>query len=186
MSVRRILTIDNAADLAVLKQVSKPVEAVDADVRALMDDIEQLWSPRASQDGVTLMIGYEGDTELAAEIDPMRLKQVFNNLIGNALKFARNGMVEARLKAWAEGDLIHMEARVRDDGPGIDADKVDDIFEPFVHGSGPDGAGLGLAVVQAVVRAHRGELRLRSRVGRGTCATLVLPLITAAQPDTQE
>jgi CheY-like chemotaxis protein len=132
-----------------------------------MDDVEQLWAPRASQDGVTLMVGYEGDTELAAEIDPVRIKQVFNNLIGNALKFARNGMVEARLKAWVDGSSIRMEARVRDDGPGVDAGRVDAIFEPFVHGSGPDGAGLGLSICRQIVERMDGRIWAENNAGRG-------------------
>lgn len=83
-----------------------------------MDQVQALWAPRAAQDGVTLMVGYEGDTELAGVLDGPRLTQVFNNLIGHALKFARNGMVEASLKAHVIGDRIRLEARVRDDGPG--------------------------------------------------------------------
>src|SRR5690606_37881489 len=61
-------------------------------LRALMDDVQATWAPRASQDNVTLMVSYEGDTELAAVVDGARIKQVFNNLIGNALNFARNGV----------------------------------------------------------------------------------------------
>lgn len=162
-----IRILQDALDLSRAEAGELELTPVPTPLRALMDDVEQLWSPRASQDGVTLMIGYEGDTELAAEVDPMRLKQVFNNLIGNALKFARNGMVEARLKAWAEGDVVHMEARVRDDGPGIDADKVDAIFEPFVHGSGPDGAGLGLSICRQIVDRMDGRIWAENNAGRG-------------------
>jgi signal transduction histidine kinase/CheY-like chemotaxis protein len=136
-------------------------------LRALMDDVQALWEPRASQDNVALMVGYEGDTELAVMIDGVRLKQVFNNLISNALKFARNGVVEARLKAWAEGDRIRMEARVRDDGPGVDAQRVDAIFEPFVHGSGPDGAGLGLSICRQVIQRMDGRIWAENNPGRG-------------------
>ena len=162
-----IRILQDALDLARAEAGELELKPEATPLRALMDDIEQLWSPRASQDGITLMVGYEGDTELAAEIDPMRLKQVFNNLIGNALKFARSGMVEARLKAWTEGDLVHMEARVRDDGPGVDADKVDAIFEPFVHGSGPDGAGLGLSICRQIVDRLNGRIWAENNVGRG-------------------
>ena len=162
-----IRILQDALDLSRAEAGELELTPVATPLRALMDDIERLWSPRASQDGVTLMIGYEGDTELAADLDPMRLKQVFNNLIGNALKFARNGMVEARLKAWAVGDMIHMEARVRDDGPGIDADKVDAIFEPFVHGSGPDGAGLGLSICRQIVDRMTGRIWAENNAGRG-------------------
>ncbi|CAN7226156.1 response regulator [Brevundimonas sp. LjRoot202] len=136
-------------------------------LRALMDDIQAMWAPRASQDNVSLMVGYEGDTELAAVIDSARLKQVFNNLIGNALKFARNGVVEASLKAVATGDHIRLEARIRDDGPGVDADRVDAIFEPFVHGAGPDGAGLGLSICRQIVHRMGGRIWAENNPGRG-------------------
>ncbi len=136
-------------------------------LRALMDDVQAMWEPRASQDNVALMVGYEGDTELAVMIDGMRLKQVFNNLIGNALKFARNGVVEASLKAWGEGDRIRMEARVRDDGPGVDPERVDTIFEPFVHGAGADGAGLGLSICRQIVQRMDGRLWAENNAGRG-------------------
>jgi CheY-like chemotaxis protein len=92
---------------------------------------------------------------------------VFNNLIGNALKFARNGVVEASLKAWAENGVVHMEARVRDDGPGVDADRVDAIFEPFVHGSGPDGTGLGLSICRQIVDRMNGRIWAENNAGRG-------------------
>ncbi|NBB52726.1 response regulator [Rhizobium sp. CRIBSB] len=136
-------------------------------LRALMDDVQALWQPRASQDNVALMVGYEGDTELAAMVDDVRLKQLFNNLIGNALKFARNGVVEASLKAWVQGDRIHMQARVRDDGPGVEPDRVDAIFEPFVHGSGPDGAGLGLSICRQIVMRMDGHIWAENNPGRG-------------------
>ena len=136
-------------------------------LRALMDDIQALWTPRASQDNVTLMVSYEGDTELAALVDGVRLKQVFNNLVSNALKFARNGVVEARLKAVASGTRIRLEARVRDDGPGVDADRVDEIFAPFVHGSGPDGAGLGLAICRQIVDRMDGRIWAENNPGHG-------------------
>lgn len=123
--------LQDALDLSRAEAGELEMNPAPTPLRALMDDIEQMWAPRASQDAVRLMVGYEGDTELTAEIDGVRLKQVFNNLIGNALKFARNGVVEASLKAWSENGVVKMEARVRDDGPGVDADRVDAIFEPL-------------------------------------------------------
>jgi len=162
-----IRILQDALDLSRAEAGELELAPVGTPLRALMDDVEQLWAPRASQDGVTLMVGYEGDTELAAEIDPVRIKQVFNNLIGNALKFARNGMVEARLKAWVDGSDIRMEARVRDDGPGVDAGRVDAIFEPFVHGSGPDGAGLGLSICRQIVERMDGRIWAENNAGRG-------------------
>ncbi|WGM31670.1 response regulator [Brevundimonas sp. NIBR11] len=159
--------LQDALDLSRAEAGELEMNPAPTPLRALMDDIEAMWAPRASQDHVRLMVGYEGDTELSADLDGVRIKQVFNNLIGNALKFARNGVVEASLKAWSENGQVRMEARVRDDGPGVDADRVDAIFEPFVHGSGPDGAGLGLSICRQIVDRMDGRIWAENNAGRG-------------------
>lgn len=178
--------LQDALDLARAEAGELELRPEATPLRAVMDQVEQDWSARASEDGVTLMIGYEGDTELAADIDPGRVRQVFDNLIGNALKFARNGMVEARLKAWAEGDVVHMEARVRDDGPGVDAGRADALFEPFVHGSSKDGAGLGLAICRLIMDRMHGRIWAENNVGRGaTFAFDVSAVRSAAKAEPQ-
>ena len=162
-----IQILQDALDLSKAEAGELELSAAATPLRAVMGEIEQAWVSRASQDGVTLMVSYEGDTELSADVDGMRLKQVFDNLIGNALKYARNGMVEARLKAWVEGDRIQMEARVRDNGPGIDPAHVDAVFEPFVHGAGADGAGLGLSICRHIVERMDGRIWAENNAGRG-------------------
>lgn len=164
-SVLRIL--QDALDLSRAEAGELDLHPEATPLLALMDEVETIWAPRASEDNVTLMVRYEGDTELAAVIDGVRLKQVFNNLISNALKFARNGVVEAGLKATATGNRIRLEARVRDDGPGVDPDRVNVIFEPFVHGSGPDGAGLGLAICRQIVDRMNGRIWAENNPGQG-------------------
>lgn len=158
--------LQDALDLARAEAGELEMNAAPTPLRAVMDEVQTEWAPRATQDGVTLMVGFEGDTELAAQIDGARLKQVFNNLIGNALKFARNGVVEASLKAWADGGQVRIEARVRDDGPGVEADH--DIFEPFVHEAGPEGAGLGLSVCRQIIAAMGGKIWAGNNAGRGS------------------
>lgn len=159
--------LQDALDLSRAEAGELELHPTATPLRALMDDVQATWAPRASQDNVTLMVSYEGDTELAAVVDGARVTQLFNNLIGNALNFARNGVVEAGLKAVADGDRIRLEARVRDDGAGIDADRVDAIFEPFVHGSGQDGAGLGLAICRQIVDRMGGRIWAENNPGRG-------------------
>lgn len=161
-----IRILEDALDLSRAEAGELELHPEVTPLRALMDDVQSMWAPRASQDNVTLMVSYEGDTELAAVVDRTRIKQLFNNLIGNALSFARNGVVEAGLKAVAAGDRIRLEARVRDDGAGIDADRVDAIFEPFVHGAG-DGAGLGLAICRQIVDRMNGRIWAENNPGRG-------------------
>ncbi|MDH1261747.1 MULTISPECIES: sensor histidine kinase [unclassified Pseudomonas] len=112
-----------------------------------------------------------------------------DTLVGTVLNLVENaiqaGGREASLK-------IHLYTRdntlrlcVSDNGPGIEPATLARLGEPFFT-TKTTGTGLGLAVVKAVARAHQGELQLRSRAGRGTCALLILPLIRAAQPMIQE
>ena len=104
------------------------------------------------------------------------------NLIENAIQAAGSG---ARLKVHLFSRGSSLRLCISDSGAGIDAQTLARLGEPFFT-TKTTGTGLGLAVVKAVARAHHGELQLRSRLGRGTCATLILPLIPAAQTIAQE
>lgn len=158
-------TLQDALDLARAEAGELELNAAATPLRAVMDEVQSLWAARANQDGVTFMVGYEGDTELAASLDGPRLKQVFNNLIGNALKFARNGIVEASLKAHVVGDQVRMEARVRDDGPGVDPTRIDQIFD---HAAGFETAGLGLSISRHLIERMDGRIWAENNPGRGS------------------
>ncbi|MGH8355752.1 MAG: sensor histidine kinase [Pseudomonas sp.] len=112
-----------------------------------------------------------------------------DTLVGTVLNLVENaiqaGGREARLKIHLYVRGASLRLCISDNGPGIEAATLARLGEPFFT-TKTTGTGLGLAVVKAVARAHQGELRLRSRAGRGTCATLVLPLIPAAQTVIQE
>ncbi len=182
--------LQDALDLSRAEAGELELHPVPTPLRALMDEIQATWAPRASQDNVTLMVSYEGDTELAAVVDGARLTQVFNNLIGNALNFARNGVVEAGLRAVADGDRIRLEARIRDDGTGIAAERLDTIFEPFMQASGQGGAGLGLAICRQVIDRMGGRLWAENNPGRGATFAFDLEVertqVEAAAPSNVE
>jgi two-component system sensor histidine kinase FlrB len=99
------------------------------------------------------------------------------NLIENAIQASAG---EARLKVhcYTRGNTLRL--CVSDSGSGIEPTVLARLGEPFFT-TKVTGTGLGLTVVKAVARAHQGELTLRSRVGRGTCAQVSLPLFSAAQ-----
>ena len=99
------------------------------------------------------------------------------NLINNAVQA---GGPQVRLKVHLVRRADTLRLTVADSGPGIEPAVLARLGEAFFT-TKTAGTGLGLAVVKAVARAHRGELLLRSRVGRGTCAILELPLILAAE-----
>lgn len=162
-------TLADAVDLARAEAGELVLSPEPILVREVMDEVQQTWGPRARQDGVTLLISFDGDPDLAAELDAGRVRQVFNNLIGNALKFAREGVVEAGLKATVEGDRVRIEGAVRDKGPGIPADRMDSLFD--LQGSSDNhhagGSGLGLAMCRQAVEMMGGRIWAESNVGRG-------------------
>ncbi|ATR82391.1 PAS domain-containing sensor histidine kinase [Pseudomonas sp. HLS-6] len=99
------------------------------------------------------------------------------NLIENAVQ-ASAGQARLKIHLYRREQLLHV--CVSDAGSGIDAGLLARLGEPFLT-TKATGTGLGLAVVKAVARAHQGELQLRSRPGRGTCARVSLPLIGAQE-----
>lgn len=116
--------------------------------------------------------------DLVAHADPERLRQIFANLIDNAIKYGRGeGRVVVRGRAL---DATRVEFAVRDDGPGIPADAVTRIFERFyrvdkARSRAQGGTGLGLAIVKNVVQAHGGDVRVESAPGAGTEFFITLP-----------
>ncbi len=121
--------------------------------------------------------------------DPVRLRQILVNLLGNALKFTEQGHV-ALCTEVVDQDAGHCTAtlRVEDTGPGIAPDQHARVFDAFVqvdaslsrrHG----GTGLGLATAQALARSMGGAITLQSQVGQGAVFTLQLPLATDGPPE---
>ena len=104
------------------------------------------------------------------------------NLIENSLQAAGNGR---RLKVHLYARASVLRISISDNGSGIDAATLIRLGEPFFT-TKATGTGLGLAVVKSVARAHSGSLELRSRPGRGTCATLQLPLLAVLSPTISE
>ena len=103
------------------------------------------------------------------------------NLIENAIQ-ASAGDVRLKVHLYTRGNNLRL--CISDSGSGIDTKVLARLGEPFFT-TKTTGTGLGLTVVKAVARAHQGELQLRSRPGRGTCAQVILPLFSAEQPSAQ-
>lgn len=114
-------------------------------------------------------------------VDPAQIRQVFANLIGNALKFHRPAVPpEVRVTAEAEGDPpAAWRIRVADNGIGFDESQLDRIFQPFqrLHGRGEyEGSGIGLAICRKIVDRHGGDLSARSVPGEGATFEIRLPV----------
>jgi signal transduction histidine kinase len=109
--------------------------------------------------------------------DPYYLRQVFENLVRNACE-AMHDQDDRRLTLRVESAAGSAEVRVTDNGPGIEADKLDQIFQPFVSTKGK-GMGLGLAICREIVEGHGGRLEVESTPGVGATFIVRLPLYDA-------
>ena len=124
---------------------------------------------------------------MRALADDSKLEQILLNLLSNAVKFTqRGGHVSVRCEAADD----HVLTRVQDDGPGIPADRLADIFEPFVQldralGNPREGVGLGLAISRDLARGMQGDLTVESIPGKGSTFTVSLKraAATGAEPE---
>lgn len=140
-------------------------------------------------DGTRVSFGVTGE-ELAMAVvgRPRAFTRALGNLVANATKYSRGGTVDVRLAFSAIGTTgpVTLCAEVIDDGPGIPADKIDRIFEPFNHDLLADqkadgaGFGLGLSIVKQAVELMAGEITVISDCGKGCHVTITLSLERAA------
>lgn len=139
-------------------------------------------------DGTTLRFSVSGAQVPGVLGRPRAFTRALGNLIANATKYAHGGTIDVRL-SFAASDAqgkVTLCAEVIDDGPGIPADKIDRIFEPFNHdllaGQKADatGFGLGLSIVKQAVELMEGEIAVLSDCGKGCRVTITLSLPQAA------
>nr|WP_276510390.1 HAMP domain-containing sensor histidine kinase [Longimicrobium terrae] len=151
-------------------------ELADVPVREVVASAEALVSPQARVKGLHLNVVLR-DPGMVVRADADKLLQVLANLLSNAVKFTESG---GRVGLWCGVVDRAGLFRVTDTGIGIPADKLDDIFEPFVQVRSDltrtaEGTGLGLAISRDLARGMGGELLAESVVGEGSTFTLTLP-----------
>ena len=174
--------VNDILDYAQLQSNDVVVARESFDPVLLVESVIELMAPQAEAAGLTLFYQVGPGLPAEAEGDPGRLRQVLNNLVGNALKFTPRGDVKVTV-SWVEATVstpagIHFE--VRDTGVGLSAEDQARLFGPvphvdqersFQHG----GAGLGLAISRQLVQLMGGQMGLQSQLGRGAKFWFELP-----------
>lgn len=150
-------------------------------IKAVLERAIEIAAPLAARHGHALRVAQAGDATV--EGDPVRLAQVFGNLLTNAAKFTPAG---GHIDVLVKGAPGRVRVEVRDDGRGLGADQLDRIFEPFVQADRErdalsGGLGLGLAIVKSLVERHGGAVSAHSE-GRGRGAMFAVELPTIAAP----
>ncbi|MFY7719866.1 MAG: ATP-binding protein, partial [Brevundimonas sp.] len=181
--------LDDLLDHAKLDAGHMTVDQVDFNLRSLLTQTMRLW--RGPIRGKGLKLRVEGAASIPAAVrgDPLRVRQILNNLVSNAMKFTGTGSITLRLEAWSEEPGGHaVLITVEDTGPGMTDDQLARLFTPFdqtlsgvsaLHG----GTGLGLAISRQLAELMGGRLTVRSSPGTGTSFTLSLSLLQAQRAE---
>jgi PAS domain S-box-containing protein len=156
------------------RQSTKPTSV---DMPSLLDSVLSLHRGRFANMQVEVVRQYRTNAQLLCFEGELR--QVFTNLVGNALDamFGKDGRLVLRTTArrsWVNGQL-GVRVTICDNGSGISPEVLARIFEPFYSTKGLRGTGLGLWVSKEIIAKHRGLVKVRSRVGRGTIFSLFFP-----------
>lgn len=164
--------IEDLRTLATAERAALQLTRTPLDLRDVARDAVAAFGDQAAAGGVTLTLADEAGPPPVVDADAERMRQVLNNLIGNALRYTpRGGAVTVR--ASSDGNRVGLA--VEDSGAGIAPEDLPHVFDRFYKSKDSRGSGLGLAIVKSLVEAHGGEVTAESRAGRGTSIRVVLP-----------
>jgi signal transduction histidine kinase len=166
--------IDDLRTVALAEAGGLTLHRQPLEIGALLDHTISDFQPEAKAAEIELTTEYLPGLPLVTA-DEQRVRQVLANLIGNALRHTRaGGHVWVSASVTTARDSIQIT--VRDDGSGIPADLLPNVFERFKREPGSTGSGLGLAISKDLVEAHGGTIGISSDSGTGTTVTFTLPL----------
>jgi len=166
--------INDILDFSKIEAGKLLIEHIPFQLARTMDETVKAVALRARDKGLELVYDIEPDVPLSVVGDPGRLRQILVNLIGNAIKFTKHGMVVVRAafsREDADGLMLHFS--VRDTGIGIARDKLGTIFEAFSQEDSSTtrrfgGTGLGLTICARLVEAQGGQIWVESELGHGS------------------
>nr|WP_284503266.1 ATP-binding protein [Caballeronia sp. AZ10_KS36] len=156
-------------------------------IRALVVRVMAAHAPLANRQGLRLFVVIDRSCPAKLLFDPIRVSQILNNLLGNALKFTYSGKIVVRAR-WADDAL---ELSVADSGIGIPASQREKLFQPFMQGDAhrltqARGTGLGLSICVRLCELMKGRISLDSTEGVGTRIQVSLPLLADASATSDE
>jgi CheY-like chemotaxis protein/anti-sigma regulatory factor (Ser/Thr protein kinase) len=166
--------LNDVLDLSKIEAGRFDIVPTDASIHDILRRQMQLWKPRAEEKGLDLTFAFDADLPVCLSFDSVRVQQCVSNLVSNAIKFTTKGRVEIFASARKTEDGAHLVTiRVADTGPGMDAETLSRLFQPFaqadesiqrVHG----GSGLGLSITRRLAELMGGTATAESELGRGS------------------
>jgi len=195
-SSRALLAIINdILDYSKVEAGRLELEQVDFRLEELLDNVVNLFVVRAEEKGLEIVLDVDPSLPPLLVGDSLRLGQVLNNLVGNAVKFTESGDVQIKVKSVGDGDdsdcdvmragFVTLCFAVRDSGIGMNPEQVNRLFNAFTQADGSitrryGGTGLGLAISQRLVEMMGGEIEVTSEAGKGSCFSFTICLPVAS------
>ena len=184
-SAKHLLTlINDVLDYSKIEAGRMDMNVQPLSLAPLVDDLVNEYSLKAHSKALSL----EGCApDVYVEVDPIRVRQVFTNILDNALKFTEQGGVTISVDD--RGPKVKVS--ISDTGVGIPQDRLADVFDKFsqVDSSAArkaGGTGLGMAITKQIVQLHGGDISVASQVGEGTVVTFTLPRAIAETDEEPE
>ena len=177
--------VDDILDYSKLEANKLELETIAFNLREVLEQVIQLMQRPAETRGLRLALQLDPTVRLSVRGDPLRLRQVLTNLIGNAIKFTERGSVTLVARRLGETGAQHLlRFEVRDTGIGIDADTQARLFHSFSQADASTtrlfgGTGLGLAICKRIVDLMGGRIAVVSEAGRGSAFWFEIPLFKA-------
>ncbi|MBK1720744.1 hybrid sensor histidine kinase/response regulator [Thiocystis violacea] len=188
-----LAVVNDVLDYAKIDAGKVCLEYQDLDLREEIEDVLDLLAPLAHTKGLDLALSVQPGLTTAAQGDPLRIRQVITNLVGNAIKFTDLGQVIVHVRRASMATAPGYRIEVADTGLGVTEAQRQAIFESFTQADSSTtrrfgGTGLGLTIAKRLVEAMGGEIGVESQPGQGSVFHLTLPLpacSAAAEPMAQ-
>lgn len=173
--------ISDILDLSKIEAGRLDVESTRFDLTELLQSLQRTYQTLAGSRGLAVQFDIEPDLQGAVTGDPVRVRQILNNFLANALKFTEAGSMRLRAGRLPGGAL---RIEVIDTGPGIAPEVQAQLFKPFVQADQSTtrrfgGTGLGLSICRELAHLMGGHVGVDSAPGQGACFWVVLPLPAA-------
>lgn len=174
--------LNDILDLSKVEEGKMTIESIDFDLPKLVESVAMLMSGRAEEKNLGIKVEIDPEMPQLLKGDPTRLRQIFLNLVGNAIKFTDTGHVTLAVKLYdREAQKPRIYFAVSDTGIGISADAQKKLFTPYTQADSSisrnfGGTGLGLAICKRLVEAMGGIIQVASQPGRGTTFYFILSL----------
>ena len=172
--------INNILDISKIEAGKMELYVEVIDVRGMIQDIVTTAQPLVDRNDNLLRVEISEHAVTLSQ-DVTKLRQALLNLLSNAAKFTKRGVLTLRVELSAETDAEHMRFLVSDTGIGMSADTLHSLFQPFAQGDGSiaskyGGTGLGLAISRHYINLMGGDICVKSVPSQGTTFTITLPL----------